>query len=285
MKGSPAGRARGHSLSDSKHGLNDALVDALKEIGQSATPEELRARGVTRVRHVSRAMVSKLIEKAVNRTLMERTIGVPDPELRELVRKAHDEFNRIVGHQDEIDRTREQIGAQRTALKEELAKIRAELGERRQFVELRKSRELLEIAADEDADLAAQIRAAFAKLDSLPQPVRRLERDVIALALDALATARASALEVGRAEAGPKIQDLERRIAKLVASLDETEAALKRLAMASQSDSGIESIYRTVQGLDGGDPAAAAKKELMRAIFEKNLELHVRRAAAESPAP
>ncbi|MCK6446461.1 MAG: hypothetical protein L6Q99_08735 [Planctomycetes bacterium] len=272
-------------MSDSKHGLNDALVDALKEIGQSATPEELRARGVTRVRHVSRAMVSKLIEKAVNRTLMERTIGVPDPELRELVRKAHDEFNRIVGHQDEIDRTREQIGAQRTALKEELAKIRAELGERRQFVELRKSRELLEIAADEDADLAAQIRAAFAKLDSLPQPVRRLERDVIALALDALATARASALEVGRAEAGPKIQDLERRIAKLVASLDETEAALKRLAMASQSDSGIESIYRTVQGLDGGDPAAAAKKELMRAIFEKNLELHVRRAAAESPAP
>jgi len=108
---------------------NDALADALHEIGEPATPEELSASGIRRVRRVSREMVSRLIEKAVNRTLMERTIGVPHGELQELVLRAHDEFNRIVGQRDEIDRTRERIGEQRLALKEELARIRTEFDE------------------------------------------------------------------------------------------------------------------------------------------------------------
>lgn len=267
-------------MSEPKEGLNEALVSALREMGEPATPEELRAKGVTRVRRVSREMVSKLIEKAVNRTLMERTIGVPDRELRALVQRAHDEFNRIVGHQDEIDRTRLQIGEQRSALKEELGRIREELAERRQFVEQQKSRERTLIEQEENEMLAAAIRESFSRLDTLPAEVRRLEREVIVEALGALEVARTSALDFGRSESGVRIQELERRIAKLVQSLEATEQALKRVAKRQQGDAGLESIYRTVQGLDGGDPDAEAKKELMRAIFEKNLELHLRQKAA-----
>ncbi|MCE9594299.1 MAG: hypothetical protein K8S98_08895 [Planctomycetes bacterium] len=272
--------SRVQGVTDSHDGLNDALVDALREMGQSATPEELRAKGVKRVRHVSREMVSKLIEKAVNRTLMERTIGVPDRELRDLVQRAHDEFNRIVGHQDEIDRTREQIGEQRVALKEELVRIRAEIAERREFVEQRRSRERIEVEQEENEQLAARVRECFMKLQTFPPELRRVEREVIIRALETLETARGSALESGRAESGARIQDLERRIAKLVQSLESTEQVLKRVAKMAQSDSGLESIYRTVQGLDGLDPVGDAKKELMRAIFEKNLELYRRTAAA-----
>lgn len=280
MKGPRAVCSRAPSVTGSQDGLNDALVDALREMGQSATPEELRAKGVKRVRHVSREMVSKLIEKAVNRTLMERTIGVPDRELRDLVQRAHDEFNRIVGHQDEIDRTREQIGEQRVALKEELVRIRAEIAARREFVEQRRSRERIQVEQEENEQLAARVRECFMKLQTFPPELRRVEREVIIRALESLETARGSALESGRAESGARIQDLERRIAKLVQSLESTEQALKRVAKMAQVDSGLESIYRTVQGLDGEDPVAEAKKELMRAIFEKNLELYRRTAAA-----
>lgn len=262
--------------------MNDALVDALRELGESATPEELRASGITRVRRVSREMVSKLIEKAVNRTLMERTIGVPDPELRELIQHAHDEFNRILGQQDEIDRTRERIGEQRSALKEELAKIRAELADRRQFLEQRQSRDRAVVEQEENDALSARIRDAFSKLAALPPEVRRLEREVLVRALEGLETARASALDAGRAESGQRVQELERRIAKLVGSLEQTEQALRRVAKAQQGDGGLESIYRTVQGLDPGDPSEEAKKQLMRAIFEKNLELYRRRSIAAS---
>jgi hypothetical protein len=257
------------------------LVDALREMGESQTPDELRARGVKRVRSVSRHMVSKLIEKAVNRTLMERTIGVPEPELRELVQRAHEEFNRIVGTQDEIDRTREQIGEQRVALKEELGRIRAEIADHRDFVETRKSGARQDIEQAENEQLAARVREAFAKLPTAPPEIRRLEREVIVRALESLETARASALDAGRSESGARIQDLERRVAKLVQSLEATEQALKRVAAMAQIDTGLESIYRTVQGLDGADPVAEAKKELMRAIFEKNLELYRRNAVAQ----
>ena len=252
--------------------LNEALVDALREIGESATPAELSAQGVRRVRRVSREMVSRLIEKAVNRTLMERTLGVDERELAQLVRRAHDEFNRIVGEQDEIDRTREQVGERRIALREELARIRAEIASRSEH----RARLRAEVEREENELVAAALRAAFAELERRPPEVRRLEREVIDRAQEALDAARASALIAGRAEADERVQELERRVAKLVAALEASERALARASVLQQLETGLESIYRTVQGLPDDDPEAEAKRDLMRAIFERNLELHRR---------
>jgi hypothetical protein len=263
---------------------NDALADALHEIGEPATPEELSASGIRRVRRVSREMVSRLIEKAVNRTLMERTIGVPHGELQELVLRAHDEFNRIVGQRDEIDRTRERIGEQRLALKEELARIRTEFDERRKVLAQNRARPRVEVEQEENDFLVAAIRAAFAKLDALTPELRRLERAVVIRALESLETARESAIEAGRADSSGQIEELERRIAKLMSSLQASEQALARASRLGREVDGIESIYRTAQGLDPGDPGALAKVELMRALFEKNLELYRSRNGAARPA-
>jgi hypothetical protein len=249
--------------------LNEALVDALRELGDSATPEELRAQGVRRVRRVRREMLSLLIEKAVNRTLMERTLGVGQEELVELVRRAQDEFNHMLGQQDEIDRAREQIGARRIALRDELARIRTEFAARGED----RARRRRAIEREEDELLAAGLRAAFARLERLPPEVRRLEREVLSRAMESLEVARASALLAGRQESTEVIGELERRVAKLVQSLEASEQALARVGPLLKLESGLESIYRTVQGLQGADPSIEAKKELMRAIFEKNLEL------------
>ena len=270
-----------------QHGnSNEALADALREIGESSTPEELHKSGVRRVRRVSREMVSRLIEKAVNRTLMGRTIGVPEGELRELVQRAQDEFYRIVGQRDEIDRTRERLGEQRLALKEELARIRSELAVQHATVEERHTPARVEVEQRENDQLVAAVRAAFARLDALPPELRRLEREVVVRTLEGIETARASAVAAGRAESAGRIDELERRIAKLVGSLQTTEHALGQVARLRRDDQGIESIYRTVQGLAPDEPEVEAKLDLMRAIFEKNLELHRRRAAqAAAPAP
>ncbi|HZL98919.1 MAG TPA: hypothetical protein VFD43_01590, partial [Planctomycetota bacterium] len=222
---------------------------------------------------------ARLIEKAVNRTLMERTIGVPDHELRELVERAHEEFNRIVGHRDEIDRTRERLGEQRLALKEELARIRNEIAAGHATLEQAHRRPRVEIEQEENDRLITALRASFAKLENLPPELRRVEREVLVRALEGLETARESALQAGRGEASGRVDQLERRIAKLVQSLQTTEQALGRMARLSHADDGIESIYRTVQGLDPDEPEARAKQDLMHAIFEKNLELYRRRTA------
>lgn len=70
-----------------------------------------------------------------------------------------------------------------------------------------------------------------------------------------------------------QIDLLERRIAKLSLQLKGTEANLRRIAAMKNVDLGIGSIYHGVQGLADEDEAREAKKTLLQAIFQANLEL------------
>lgn len=70
-----------------------------------------------------------------------------------------------------------------------------------------------------------------------------------------------------------QIDVLERRIAKLTQLLAMTEDDLRRLIDAKSIDPGVASIYKSVQGLDDAASNAKAKKELMKRIFQANLEL------------
>ena len=75
------------------------------------------------------------------------------------------------------------------------------------------------------------------------------------------------------AERDRQIERLERRIAKLVTSLEETEQVLKRVAAMKNYEFGVSSIYRMVQGLSEGDPEANVKREMMSRIFQANVAL------------
>ena len=63
----------------------------------------------------------------------------------------------------------------------------------------------------------------------------------------------------------------ERRIAKLSQSLDTTEKELKRVAAMKNVETGVASIYRTVQGLSDDDDNAEQKREMMQDIFDANM--------------
>lgn len=76
-----------------------------------------------------------------------------------------------------------------------------------------------------------------------------------------------------------EVEQLNRRLAKLTASLEMTEKEITRLRKLKNVDDGIESIYRDVQGLGDGDSRNEIKKELMGEIFKANMDLQGKRTA------
>jgi hypothetical protein len=71
-----------------------------------------------------------------------------------------------------------------------------------------------------------------------------------------------------------RIDRLERRVAKLIKTLEETELVLKRAMVTRNLDTGIASLYRVVQGLSTADAQAEQKHAMMKEIFQANLELN-----------
>lgn len=76
-----------------------------------------------------------------------------------------------------------------------------------------------------------------------------------------------------------EIEILQRRLTKLSSTLDLTEEELMRVRQMKVGDDGIRSIYSDVQGLRSDDVNSKAKHELIRKIFEANLELQKRKTA------
>jgi len=89
---------------------------------------------------------------------------------------------------------------------------------------------------------------------------------------DGLLAAR-SAPRPADLEAQREIENLQRRIAKLTGLLSRTEDELKRIASLKDVEAGVASVYTDVQGLDPTDQAAELKRDLMKKIFDANLEL------------
>src|SRR6185369_11198506 len=68
--------------------LNTALAEAVREFGAPTTPQKLEELGLHKVRYVPVRKISEMIEKAVNRTILERTLGGESGELGALVEHA-----------------------------------------------------------------------------------------------------------------------------------------------------------------------------------------------------
>lgn len=243
--------------------INSALDDALREMGRPTTPEDLARRGVKRVRSVGMREVSLLIERAVNRTLVERTLSVAPREVEELVAAAQGEFTRQLKGLTDLADSRELVERHKTEWRQNLDELRRRVAERRGFLEQR-----------EPVDPRAE-RALAQRVEALVGPLVEGERrrELVA-ALGALyATELAEAVAERRREHDRELSRLERRLEKLVASLEGAELALERAASTRAADLGVESIYRSVQGLPSGERARELKSALMASIFEANLEL------------
>jgi len=133
-----------------------------------------------------------------------------------------------------------------------------------------------------DRDYQAAVRRARPALRAPASPPVRAAAPPPVLALeepapvtDLAAAVRESTPAAPGTEAAHRreVDTLERRIVKLTLQLEQTEAKLLRLAALKDVDAGISSIYRSVQGVSPEEEAQAAKRSLLREIFQANLEL------------
>ena len=84
-------------------------------------------------------------------------------------------------------------------------------------------------------------------------------------------------------QARHQIQLLERRLAKMARIIEERdEEDISR--SSQQSDDGVPSIYREVQGVNGRGKESKKKRAFMSLIFEANLKLRERVTSASSDA-
>lgn len=113
--------------------------------------------------------------------------------------------------------------------------------------------------------------AASNALDSR-QNVQDLEERVLRLAKEWAQEALAKALADQSKQHSSEVDLLERRIKKLSKSLEEAQVDLERAQGGAETDPGIASTFRAVQGLHGGADVAA-KLEMLAKLVEMNLAL------------
>ena len=115
--------------------------------------------------------------------------------------------------------------------------------------------------------------AATAADGARAQNVQDLEERVLRLAREWAQEAMAKALADQNKQHSSQVDLLERRIAKLTKSLEEAQVDLERAQGGAETDPGIASTFRAVQGLHGRGAEVAAKLEMLTKLVEMNLAL------------
>lgn len=258
--------------------VNEALQEELARLGRPVTPQELSARGVRRLVSVDKSEVSRLIEKSVNRTLLERTIGgLSEEERRLVVREAQDQLDAELGAIRDLSRSKAELERQKDAIRAELEGMQGRIQSGRGFVEHTEGKPG-GVASPAEVDerlekLRKRVQARLLPIfDHVPRggpTVRRVAGEI----LEMFREEHVEALHAQRRELEGETQQLSRRLTKLMRGLERTEAVLARVSKMKSIDVGVESIYREVQGLQPEDEERELKQAMMEDIFQANLQL------------
>jgi len=127
-------------------------------------------------------------------------------------------------------------------------------------------------------DLIEKVINVFHGEDDISEATIRLEQNVLKLVGAEVDSLKESSALRALAESQQQIDNLERRVAKLTTSLDVTEKELKRVASMKNVDTGVASIYRSVQGL-GDDDESEQKRGMLQDLFDANLAFREELAA------
>lgn len=259
--------------------LGEELTEVVRRWATTTTPEELKARGVHSVRSVSMNRVAGLIEKAVNRTLLSRTLGGNDDEHHAFSEAAREEFVRMVRGIDEGQASKSLSDSPAESaldrLKSDLRSRRAELHEQQTALSADRG-----VSSHEDGELEQRLRRIFVAWGGDEHSLTPMQEEVVRVSIAELRKERRRSRQVLIDQHRKEMDILERRLTKLSIELERTEAELARVAARGlrSEDSGLASEYSEVQGLAANDSDYERKGALMSAIFEANLELQAKLA-------
>jgi len=157
----------------------------------------------------------------------------------------------------ELERSQSQLLTDRARTEQELSDLRDRVTE-------------LKSGGPSLSDIERRVREAFDSSRLAGAAPTRLERQILGFAAQ---VAQAELERAGRATDIEEVERLERRISKLTGSMSQMEVALSKLSKMKDVDTGVASIYRTVQGLVNYDEMLDRKQEMLRDIFESNIAL------------
>lgn len=268
-------------------------LDAAEPTERQASTEDEAARKQMRdsarsLRHIGEARLMAVIAAAVRHAVKRTFDDVDDASLVHVAGIAQRGFLHLLKNNGksvrglpvsdfvkEVAEERRKILAQREAARRELDRVVAELDGRRREMDTEREEFIRAKRVDGavlDESMVSRLDELFESLGDSPE-VQSLRQAVTDIALDSVQQERGKAVQGKLEEHDAEVANYQRRIEKLTQSLSRTEDEIKRLASMKDVETGVASIYRSVQGLTGDDDDIEQKKEMMAAIFEANLEL------------
>ncbi len=254
--------------------LADQLRSAVREMAYKTSVDQLKKRGLNQVNVVSLDRIVVLIEEAVHRSLRQHLLGA---ERDRVVDATKEEFLRLMRSNEQLESEASELRRTQVRAQEEIDHLRRELADSSQQLDAKLAQAAFSTQAQvvgENEALAARFSELFASLseggDIDPQALRD---GAFAILLQFADAERREALMAKEAARDRDVELLQRRIAKLSTTLEESEQRMAKLAALKNVDPGISSIYREVQGLDPAAELFQKKSALMADIFKANLAL------------
>lgn len=248
--------------------LKRSLTDAVRRMAFNTSVDQLKKRGVEKVNVLGIDRIVRLIEQAVHKSLKNRLLAADRAAVADATTE---EFVRLLKSNEDLRRSRDELAERQARAEEETNEMRLELQRLRQELEQRLDAAQVEQRAryeGENAEISERVRLLFEAGGQMPS-----SDQVLAIVMDLVDSERRTAVTALEAARNREVDQLQRRIAKLNRSLEVTEERLSQVAAMKDVDGGIASIYREVQGLNGGDSHASRKRELMADIFKANMAL------------
>jgi phage shock protein A len=257
-------------------GLADSVFRLFRENSDVVPLKRLEKRGVKNVTVLDWNRVQALIEKAVDEALAKRGVDLAPHVLQNVHRDAKEAFHRLVAERDRLEETTRTLAQEKDDLARNVEALKSEILRSQQELATERDRA---VRFEEVVVEGAQLDHAMVRLEAR---VRELIGDgqtgdlaakVAAVARSLLDEEKKNAFDEAAAEQRRKVEQLERRLAKLQRALTDSESVIETLKSAKTGDPGIESVYKSVQGLDRNDSRAEQKRGLLDQVFRLNLEL------------
>lgn len=256
-------------------GFADSVFRLFRENSDVVPLNRLKKQGVKNVTVLDWDRVQKLIEKAVDQALSKHRIDLAPDVLATVHRDAREAFHRLLEQRDKLEATTRTLEQERATLLANVDELRSEISRNQSALEQERQKHVrFEDVAIDGAKLDEVMRHLEGHVSGMTgADAPDFASRVAAVARSLIDAERKRALDAAENEQKQKVENLERRLAKLQRTLTETEGVVERLKAAKEGDPGIESIYKSVQGLDPKDQRANQKRGLLDQVFQLNLEL------------
>jgi vacuolar-type H+-ATPase subunit I/STV1 len=274
-------------MDDLSNPLYRSLASLFRSRAEVTSLSRLDREGIRTVNVLDIGQLESIVVEAVERVVAE--LGPNGASPGSLATGAQIELLKLVGDTTRLNEKNAELEREQVHLQGDLDLLQGALAESKKSLEANIARAdheaMGELRERLESSLAELFQRARTQVERVAPEAGRSVAALQAPLRDAMLALLSTALRRGHvpptSDSEMQVEVLERRVKKLTAQLDETEQLLERVRREKTADdSGVASVYKTVQGLRGDEKLVEQRRALMREIFRHNLELRTELEAA-----